>query len=84
MASAWSCARAARLPQLRAARTRAHRLDARAAVRPAHVRAPGRCRASQAPLFPPEKVAASDWDAIEANAVKVMEKVRAVGPKLKH
>lgn len=30
-----------------------------------------------APLFPPDKIAASDWDAIQANAVKVIGNVKA-------
>jgi hypothetical protein len=36
-----------------------------------------------APLFPPDKIAAGDWDAIHANAVKVIGKVNAVGPMKK-
>merc|ERR1719454_1486845 len=30
-----------------------------------------------APLFPPDKIAAEDWDAIQANAVKVIGNVKA-------
>jgi len=30
-----------------------------------------------APLFPPDKIAAQDWDAIQANAVKVIGNVKA-------
>lgn len=33
---------------------------------------------TQAPLFPPDKVAAKDWDAIHANAAKVIGNVKAV------
>jgi len=33
-----------------------------------------------APLFPPDKVAAKDWDAIQANAAKVIGNVKAAGP----
>jgi Entner-Doudoroff aldolase len=36
-----------------------------------------------APLFPPDKIAAGDWDVITANAVKVIGKVNAVGPMKK-
>ena len=31
-----------------------------------------------APLFPPDKIAAQDWDAIHANAAKVMGNVKSV------
>jgi len=33
-----------------------------------------------APLFPPDKVAAKDWDAIKANAEKVIGNVKKAGP----
>lgn len=36
-----------------------------------------------APLFPPEVIAAQDWDQVHANAVKVLANTTPVGPCLK-
>lgn len=36
-----------------------------------------------APLFDPDAIAKNDWDKVHANAVKVIEKIKAAGPYTK-